>query len=209
MKKLMIALSALAVAVSAQAGSVKWTMMNIYDGNAEDKASGNAYLFTYTGSGYTEATIGAAIQSAWDDGYGGKTGAAGLANFLNAKALGKDGAAYTWTGSNGTYSKSTGLPDNADLGLIGDTNYKFYMVMFNDEVANFNADTAFLVSTEKDGKTKGDASTDSLALGWAGGMATPSKSADNWSAVSSAPEPTSGLLLLLGVAGLALRRRRA
>ena len=30
-----------------------------------------------------------------------------------------------------------------------------------------------------------------------------------WSEVSDVPEPTSGLLLLLGVAGLALRRRRA
>ena len=32
---------------------------------------------------------------------------------------------------------------------------------------------------------------------------------DGWSKMSAVPEPTSGLLLLLGVAGLALRRRRA
>ena len=31
----------------------------------------------------------------------------------------------------------------------------------------------------------------------------------DWTAYSSVPEPTSGLLLLLGVAGLALKRRRA
>ncbi|MBR3923740.1 MAG: PEP-CTERM sorting domain-containing protein [Kiritimatiellae bacterium] len=30
-----------------------------------------------------------------------------------------------------------------------------------------------------------------------------------WTEVSAAPEPTSGLLLLLGMAGLALRRKRA
>ena len=32
---------------------------------------------------------------------------------------------------------------------------------------------------------------------------------DGWVASSSVPEPTSGLLLLLGVAGLALRRKQA
>ena len=35
------------------------------------------------------------------------------------------------------------------------------------------------------------------------------KPAGNFTVVEAAPEPTSGLLLLLGVAGLALRRRRA
>ena len=35
-----------------------------------------------------------------------------------------------------------------------------------------------------------------------------SHTAGNWTAVA-APEPTSGLLMLLGMAGLALRRRRA
>ena len=30
-----------------------------------------------------------------------------------------------------------------------------------------------------------------------------------WQTIGSAPEPTSGLLLLIGVAGLALKRRRA
>ena len=39
-----------------------------------------------------------------------------------------------------------------------------------------------------------------------GNMASATQNASNWAAV---PEPTSGLLMLLGMAGLALRRRRA
>ena len=43
------------------------------------------------------------------------------------------------------------------------------------------------------------------------GMTSPTGGIGTWSASSwqAVPEPTSGLLLLLGVAGLALRRRRA
>ena len=39
-----------------------------------------------------------------------------------------------------------------------------------------------------------------------GNMASATQNASNWAAV---PEPTSGLLLLLGMAGLALKRKRA
>ncbi len=39
-----------------------------------------------------------------------------------------------------------------------------------------------------------------------GNMASATQNASNWAAV---PEPTSGLLMLLGVAGLALKRKRA
>ena len=39
-----------------------------------------------------------------------------------------------------------------------------------------------------------------------GNMATATQNASNWQVV---PEPTSGLMLLLGVAGLALKRKRA
>ena len=39
-----------------------------------------------------------------------------------------------------------------------------------------------------------------------GNMASQTQNASNWAAV---PEPTSGLLLLLGMAGLALKRKRA
>ncbi len=42
-----------------------------------------------------------------------------------------------------------------------------------------------------------------------GNMATATQTASNWKGGENVPEPTSGLLLLLGMAGLALRRKRA
>ena len=41
------------------------------------------------------------------------------------------------------------------------------------------------------------------------GDITATQNASNWTATTAVPEPTSGLLMLLGMVGLALRRRRA
>lgn len=42
-----------------------------------------------------------------------------------------------------------------------------------------------------------------------GSQSTASQAAGAWGSVSDVPEPTSGLLMLIGMAGLALRRKRA
>jgi len=42
-----------------------------------------------------------------------------------------------------------------------------------------------------------------------GNMTSQTQNASNWAGSSPVPEPTSGLLMLLGMAGLALRRKRA
>ena len=44
MKKLMIAAAIVCAAALSQAASVAWTCTNVYAGNADDKATGRAYL---------------------------------------------------------------------------------------------------------------------------------------------------------------------
>lgn len=76
-------------------------------------------------------------------------------------------------------------------------NYNFYFVI-EDNGKTFT-------SSEKTNVAAQPTGTSSVLFG---NMATATQTASNWVS-SSVPEPTSGLLMLLGMAGLALRRKRA
>ena len=78
-------------------------------------------------------------------------------------------------------------------------NYDFYFVVFNNSDAT-KADKYAMVSALNQEYSSLDANY-SVAGVFSASTA--------WVATSSVPEPTSGLLMLLGVAGLALRRKRA
>ena len=82
---------------------------------------------------------------------------------------------------------------DADLSVGSD--YNFYFVIES-------GDKAF-TSTTKANIAAQATSTSNIAFG---SMASATQNASNWAAV---PEPTSGLLMLLGLAGLALKRKRA
>lgn len=84
-------------------------------------------------------------------------------------------------------------------GAVVGSNYNFYMVI---EDGDYMFDSSS--SVVKSGLAQ---ATSTTTIGFAN-MATATQNSSNW--VSSAvPEPTSSLLMLLGIAGLALRRRRA
>ena len=82
---------------------------------------------------------------------------------------------------------------------VGET-YNFYMV-FEDNGKKFDSSSS-TPSVIKSGVAY-DSQTATIAFS---NMASATQNASNWAAV---PEPTSGLLMLLGMAGLALKRKRA
>ena len=82
---------------------------------------------------------------------------------------------------------------SSDL-FTAETSYDFYYVLSSSQ--------GVLTSTTKPITALG---TGAATINF-GNQASYTQNASNWAA---APEPTSGLLLLLGVAGLALKRKRA
>ena len=190
MKKLMIALVAGAIGIAAQAANVTWSINSVSASGTDTTPEGYVAYFLLAAD-----TSGAASAKVWS-----------IADAKTAAAS-KDADAF----SSHAISASKTLDDEGNARSAKVTTYAASWV--NPESANvyaviFNADsiadaTEYMVvgGAEADGSLK-------LTFGTATANQTASLNASSatWAAV---PEPTSGLLMLLGVAGLALRRRRA
>ena len=142
---------------------------------------GNAATFRWSASEIYSPTDSTALYS----------GTASLyCDVISSSAI----ATATITDGKITASQTTFNDDSFATKFAASTDYDFYFVI---------TDSTYSYTSAVATKTAQATSTVTIAFG---SQATATKDPANWGAV---PEPTSGLLMLLGVAGLALRRKRA
>ena len=182
MKKLMIAFAAVAMAASVNAAAVTWGSGTIAmpGGTQAGKGDVTAYLFNVDLTTYNT--------------YAAYTDAAKLSTDIYAAYKDSLGSADATKAS--TAKGVAKLSDGVDYGV--GTYYAVVLYTTNEGGTDYfmgNYGTKAVEST-MDVELTGLANS----LGGAGTTAT------SWQSV---PEPTSGLLLLLGMAGLALKRKRA
>lgn len=195
MKKLMIIAAAAVMALTSNAATMKW------GSGALTVPAGTANLAATYGASASLYIIDSATYTALTDAIAGMSGNDASKYIYNQ--FSKETASV----KSSTFSKGANTLTDTTVYGKGDTAYAVVIYTAfdskdKDALGNFTGDQYYIANAgswtfESDtSKTMANMGT---SLGGSGDSIS-------WQAV---PEPTSGLLLLLGVAGLALRRKRA
>ena len=187
MKKLMIIMAVAMAAFASQAATASWKVSggNIFDSTGTaTKYAGTAYMFD--AGTITMANLFAAYEA--NSSYDFAANAAGTLTIANG-AVATTGNTFAYGESGNNYSFYMVIVDNGNI----------YFSNQKDNLAALNPPSVGSVALA----SQNNSSTTFSGTAPAG---SGFQGAGHWSAV---PEPTSGLLMLVGLAGLALRRRRA
>lgn len=179
MKKLTIAAIATVFAVVANAASMNWGFAHEVDGDPSGDLTGYTAYLIAAGDWNTSDVAGSLSKA---------TDSAAYANWSNDSEPADDYFYYEYSTTKGGLSDS--LAGSADYYIVFANDSKYSAIPVNGTII---ADGDNTQPTPFQPQTT---------------LALDTSSFSSYSG-SSVPEPTSGLLMLLGVAGLALRRRRA
>ena len=186
MNKLMIAAAMVCAAAFAQAACIDWSVANSAwkDASGNNPASGS---LVYLINGDTALdTIAAAVK---------------------AGTVASQDWYYGSAATDNTKGRISENKVDAGSKLTIGQEYNFSALMVDGDKYMVSATAAQVAY--KDGEEAMVVAFSSGLLGANAQTYNASTAANGWAATTAAPEPTSAMLLLLGVAGLALKRKRA
>lgn len=180
MKKIMITLCAIAIAAVTQAASVDWQVS--YAGQGSAWKDSDVVVLAFSGSDYANVITEKIVdgQTTYE------------VNLEGATALNGSGTKFT-TNFKGAAKTAIVQSENAPDSI--------FWVLLNDGSTEAGSAATWTAVTDVKGSQYTPPSTGTTVALNATSFAN--------SGVVAVPEPTSGLLMLVGLAGLALRRRRA
>ena len=182
MKKMIMAAAIVCAATFVHAAACEWSLTGIQSSDKTEAKAGSMVAYFMEGSTFDAFTaLG-----------GAEVGKYAVANSLSSAKIQTSRTGASASGTFGTFSPGDQLSG--------------YIVLFDSDTAESASSYAMTGVSTKDVPSAGNVKfamafgTDTVAKGWATipGGSTP----------GGVPEPTSGLLLVLGGAALALRRRR-
>lgn len=184
MKKLIIGVLAVAAAIVANASSVKWSMANGVLSPSPDGSASSGRASYYTMLIFTDSQADA-VNTAIGAGNFASLGDLAVSTYQAGKAGSFNGVVSDLTGTSATL-----------FAVVFDT----YSTTETIADAGYYYKTGTITQNTYDPTGSDPATTAVFSAGQMTGT---------WTATSAVPEPTSGLLLLLGMAGLALKRKVA